>query len=230
MSWNTFFGVASIFCFLFPAGVITICKLYNHKSLAALLVYYILTAIYVLLTQQAVPSAPLLLNYFGVAINYLDAPLMLTVLLFFCSGKTRQKNVNWITFAFLGYELIVTLINGFNVTSLVYILGPGLIIVLFYTFFLFGRQVKLTIIHGKNLGRTLMLAAILFAYTCYVLIYYFYYVQKTPYKQDTLLIYYLSSIIASLLMGTGLMMMRKRIRELQALQLTRKELALFFGT
>jgi hypothetical protein len=108
-------------------------------------------------------------------------------------------------------------------------MGPGIILVLVYTFYLFVKQVKFSIMHRKNQGRIVMLAAILFAYACYFLIYYFYYILRTPYKDDVMLLYYLSSTIGSVLMTIGLHLIRKRIRELQTLKVTRKELSMFFG-
>jgi hypothetical protein len=89
--------------------------------------------------------------------------------------------------------------------------------------------VKFTILHGKNQGRTVMLASIFFVYACYMLIYYFYFIQKTPDTNDTLLLYFIASFISSILMALGLHLMRKRMKELRSLKVTRKELALFFS-
>ena len=137
--------------------------------------------------------------------------------------------MNFLSVLFIAYEIVITVMYGFNATSVAYILGPGLLLILCYTFFLFIRQVKFTIIHGKNQGRTIMLASIFFAYACYMLIYYFYFIQKTPDTKDTLLLYFISSFIGSILMALGLHLMRKRMKELRSLQVTRKELELFFS-
>ena len=102
-------------------------------------------------------------------------------------------------------------------------------IVMIYTFYLFIRHIKITIEHGKNAGRTLMLASILFAYGCYSFVYLFYYVMDTPFIADAMLLYYIASFVGAVLMTIGLHMIRKRVQELQELRNTRRELALFFN-
>jgi hypothetical protein len=229
MNWYAFVGVTAITSFFFPVVVILYNRFYRHRSLAALLVYYILIAVYNLMDTKLIPSSEPFHQFLGLLDNYLDAPLMLTALVFFCPGKKKQRIVQILAGSFVGYELVITLIYGFNSKSAIYIMGPGIAIILIYSFYLFIRQIKFTIIHGKNTGRTLMLASILFAYGCFALIYYFYYIQRTRYVADTYLLYFISSFVASTLMGIGLHLMRKRIKELQSLKVLRKELALFFN-
>ena len=229
MNWYAFIGIAAITSFFFPVVVILYNRFYRHRSLAALLVYYVLLALYNLIDTKLVPSPEAFHQFLGILDNYLDAPLMLATLVFFCPGKKKQKIVQILAASFIAYEVVITLIYGFNSKSAIYVIGPGMAIILIYTFYLFIRQIKFTIVHGKNTGRTLMLASILFAYGCFSLIYYFYYIQKTKFIADTYLLYFISSLIASILMGIGLHLMRKRIKELQSLKVLRKELALFFN-
>jgi hypothetical protein len=192
MNWNAFFGIACILSLTAPVAVILYHRYYKHRSLAALLIYYCLTLIYILMSQNIIPVDTTIRINFGILNNYLDVPLMLTALLFFCPNKQKQN--------------IVRLLS-----------------------YLFMRQVKFTIMHGKNHGRVMMLAAIFFSYACYALIYYFYYVQKTPYVKDTELIYFIATSISSLVMAIGLHLMNKRMKELQSLRVTRKELAMIFN-
>jgi hypothetical protein len=229
MNWNDFLGIACIAAFFFPVVVIIYNRFYTHRSLIALMTYCTMTAIYNLMAEGYIPVSATIRTNFSMIDNYLDAPLMLITLLFFCPGKQKQSFVWALIGSFMLYEVLITLLYGFKAISIVYILGPGLGIILVYTFVLFVRQVKFSIVHGKNGGRTVMLAAILFAYTCYGLIYYFHFIQKTPFKKDVFLIYYISSSVAFILLGTGLHLMRKRMKELKSIKTTRKELALFFG-
>jgi hypothetical protein len=229
MSWSAVIGIASVVSFLIPVVVIVYHRLYKHRSLAALMIYYLLVAFYNLMSEHLIPSSSSLQNMLGIMDNFLDVPLMLTSLLFFCPNKQKQKFVNLLTLLYIGYEVIITLLFGFNRNAIIYIMGPGIGIIIIYTFYLFIRQIKFSVVHGKNVGRTLMLSSILFSYTCYGIIYYFFYIQKTPYKSDTMLIYFISSMLASIVMGAGIQMMSKRIKELNHLKITRKELATFFG-
>ena len=229
MNWNALPGIACIISFFFPVGVIIYNRFYTQRSLAALLIYYVMATLNNLLSLGLIPVSENFNNLFGILTHYLEIPLLLTALLFFCPNKQKKQIIRALTLSFIAYEFAVTFIHGFTHEAIVYIIGPGLCLILVYTFFLFVWQVKFSIMHGKNQGRTFMLASILFAYACYALIYYFNYIQKTPYKEDTRLLYFISFFIASNLMGIGLYLMRKRIKELQSLKVTRKELALFFG-
>jgi hypothetical protein len=193
MNWNAFFGIACIISLTAPVAVILYHRYYKHRSLAALLIYYSVTLIYILMSQNIIPVNNTIRINFGILNNYLDVPLMLTALLFFCPNKQKQNIIRLLTYLFM-------------------------------------RQVKFTIMHGKNHGRVMMLAAIFFSYACYALIYYFYYVQKTPYVKDTELIYFIATIISTLVMAIGLHLMNKRMKELQSLRVTRKELAMIFNS
>lgn len=196
----------------------------------ALLVYYILTTLYNMMYLNLLPLPGGFRSAFGMFTNYLDAPLMMTALLFFCPNKQKQNKVYLLGAAFIAYEAVITIMYGFKSEAVVYILGPGIFLILAYSGFLFVRQVKFTIIHGKNTGRTLMLASILFVYACYSLIYYFFYIQKTNFIADTYLLYFLASTFSSILMCIGLVLANKRLKKLDDLKITRKELHLFFNS
>jgi hypothetical protein len=229
MKWNAVPGIACLLSLLLPIIVIVYNRYYTHRSLAALLIYYSLSILNIIVLEKFFPLSASFCTIFNLLSSYIVVPLMLGTLLFFCPNKQKQGIVNIMIVLFIAYEIVVTYFHGFNSTAVGYILGPGLVLILGYSFFLFVRQVKFTIMHGKNQGRTLMLASTLFAYACYVLIYYFYYIQKTPDTQDTLLLYFISSFIGSIIMALGLHLMRKRMKELATLKVTRKELALFFS-
>lgn len=229
MNWNTIIGVAASISFLLPVVTIFYYKLYQHRSLAILLFYYLLTALSNLMSQNILPASASFKKGYSVLDNYLDIPLMLMALLFFCPVKQKGKSVHIITAIFIGYEIIIASMYGLNPKAIVYIMGPGLPMVLGYSFYLFSKQIKITVEYGKNAGKTLMLAAILFAYGCYAFIYYFYYIQKTPYVKDIFFLYFIASLISSIIMTVGLHLIRKRMKELQEVKNTRRELAMFFG-
>jgi hypothetical protein len=182
------------------------------------------------MSQNIIPVNNTIRINFGILNNYLDVPLMLTALIFFCANKQKQNIIRLLSYLFITYEVLITILHGFRPVSIVYIMGPGLAIIVIYTFYLFMRQIKFSIMHGKNHGRVMMLAAIFFSYASYALIYYFYYVQKTPYVKDTELVYFISTIISSAAMAIGLHLMNKRMKELHSLRVTRKELAMIFNS
>jgi len=229
MTWNTIIGVAATTSLLLPAAAIIYHRLYKHRSLAAMLISYLLTASYNLMSQGFIPVPVFFQKGFGVINNYLDIPLTLTALLFFCPIKQKQRTVHIITGAFILYEIVIACVYGLQTKAIIYVMGAGLPLILVYSFYLFLRHIKITVEFGKNVGRTLMLAAILFAYGSYALIYYFYYIQKTQAVADVFLLYFITVLISSLIMTIGLHMIRKRMKELQEVRNTRRELAVFFG-
>ena len=229
MNWNAFFGIACLICFTLPIAVILFNRYYKHRSLAALLICYMMLCIYLVLSHGFFGLSKFVIDSIGIFKSFFEVPLMLTALLFFCPNRQKQNIIHVITLSFIAYEVVMTCIHGFKPIAIVYIMGPGYILVLGYAFYLFVKQVKFSIMHGKNHGRMFMLASIFFAYACYTLIYYFDSLVKTPFKGDTELLYFISSIVSSIVMTVGLHLMRRRMKELQSLKLTRKELALFFG-
>ena len=109
-------------------------------------------------------------------------------------------------------------------------MGPGILIVLIASIYFFITNIKFTIVQGKGIGKTLMASSILFAYGCYSLVYVFAFIIKTPNRGDVFTIYYLSSIIFSGLMTAGLIWLKKRLKDIREVQVTRKELSLFFNS
>lgn len=222
------FGLSSILCFGLPILVIVLFRLYRHASLIALALYYVLT-IFHCLSAETIPPVPNFNNPFDVAYTYLEIPLILTALLFFCPAKQRQRNMHLLIGFFIVYEMAISVFAGFSPKASVYIMAPGLMVVVLYSAFLFLRQLQFTIMHRKNNGRVVMLGAILFSYSAYLFVFYSYFIQEQKEIAGVYSLYFISSTISSLLMSLGLFMMRHRIKELQELKVVRKELQMVFG-
>lgn len=222
------FGLTSILCFGLPVLAIVLFRLYRHTSLIALGVYYLLTIVHCLYADT-IPPVPNFQNPLDIVYSYVEIPLMLASLLFFCHARQRQQLMQKIIIGFIAYEVLISLYFQFSPNATLYIVGPGLFVVIAYTAFLLLRQLKFTIIHGKNIGRLLMLGAVLFSYSTYALVFYTYFIQKQTDISGIYSIYFVSSTVASILMAIGLFMMRHRIKELQELKVVRKELQMVFG-
>jgi hypothetical protein len=130
---------------------------------------------------------------------------------------------------FLLFEVIVISIYGFNLRAAIIVLGPGLLLVLVFSALFFIHQAKITIVHQKAAGKAFIATSLLFAYGGYAFIYVVYYLLKTQYKLDTYLVYYLVSIFSSLLLCTGIIIERKRVRQIAELQTARRELRVIYG-
>lgn len=238
MTMNSIMGFVSSLAMLLPIVLIISLRLSSYRSFPALLVYYTSALIYNLLTQHYITLNAEQTRFVGITNNLLDIPLMLFFLTYFSASREFSKRLKLVILAFLVFELAVVLISGYNVNAITITLGPGLVLVLAVSLYFFIRQAKMAIIHRKATGKALMISAILFGYGCFSFIYLMYYVFKAhldesgrvreQYKQDTFLIYFLSTTISALLLCVGIIIERKRIQKLNELKQTRKELSTIY--
>jgi hypothetical protein len=105
---------------------------------------------------------------------------------------------------------------------MILVAGPGLLLVLYFSAVFFIHQVKITIVHQKAAGKAFIASSLLFAYGGYSFIYVVYFLLKTPYKTDTFIVYYLISIFSSLIISAGIIIEKKRVKQLAELQTARK--------
>ena len=228
MNVNTILGIISAIAFFLPVIIILSSRLLINISLLALVIYFLMVTTYNLMSVHVIVVSREAQRSFGVLNNYLDVPLMLTAMLMFCSEKWKQRVIITTIICFVAYELLILFQYQLHPNSSKYIMGPGIILLLLYSLYLFMINIKNTIVQGKGAGKTLMITSILFAYGCYFIVYVFAYIQKTSEKTDVFIIYYLASIIFSLLMSAGLIWVKKRLRQIKEVQTTRKELNVFF--
>lgn len=228
MNVNTILGIISAIAFFLPVIIILSSRLLINISLLALVIYFLMVTTYNLMSVNVIVVSREVQRSFGVLNNYLDVPLMLTAMLMFCSEKWKQRVIITTIICFVAYELLILFQYQLHPNSSKYIMGPGIILLLLYSLYLFMINIKNTIVQGKGAGKTLMITSILFAYGCYFIVYVFAYIQKTSEKTDVFIIYYLASIIFSLLMSAGLIWVKKRLRQIKEVQTTRKELNVFF--
>lgn len=221
-------GIISAIAFFLPALIILSSRLLINISLLALVVYFLSVTTHNLMVENIIIVSKEVQQNFGVINNYLDVPLMLTSMLMFYTEKIKQKLIITSIIVFTAFEIIILIQHQLQPISSKYIMGPGIILVLLHSLYLFINNIKSTIVQGKGVGKTLMITSILFAYGCYFLVYLFAYIQRTSNREDVYIIYYLSSIIFSVLMSAGLVWVKKRLKEIKEVQTTRKELSIFF--
>lgn len=229
MNIVTYMGILSAFAFFLPVLLIFLLRLTDNKSLVALLCYFLITGVYNLIGVAILKVPVYIEETLFVISNYLDAPLMLIGVLFFCTSAQRRKTIYISLAIFVTYEIVIAIIHGFTAASVIYVMGPGILLLLGYSVFFFTHYVKLSIEKNSGFGKTFMATSIVFAYGCYAIIYFFYYLQKTSPMDDVFLIYYIASFVASVLMSIGLIIYKKRLKHFKDIELTRKELRMFFG-
>jgi hypothetical protein len=230
MNWNALMGVASTFALFVPVGLILILRLYSNRPLLALLFYYLSTAIYHLMVEGIIPASAEATRIYGTINNYTDAPLMLLFFHFFTADKIKSRALHILLALFLVYELIIAGIFGVERTANVYILAPCVCVNLIFGIILFIRHGRLAITHGKGIGKTLMLSAVVFSYGSFAIIYIFHYLLKINARADIFLLYFITSTLTSLIMAIGITFTQKHLRQLEEVKLARKELRMFFNT
>lgn len=237
MTLNSTIGFISTIALFLPVVAIIGLRLTTHKSFIPLLVYYTSAFVYNLFTNGYIHTDPEVVKYWGMANNMLDAPLMLLFITYFRPSRPFFKNILKVIGAYFAFEFAVLGINGVNQESLTIILAPGLLIVFFLWVSFFAKQARVAIENRKATGKAFVAASMVFSYGCYIFIYLMYYVFKThiengvvneSYVSDTFLIFYLVSILSSLLLFAGLIIESKRVKKLYELKITRKELSAIY--
>ena len=228
MTWNSAMGFVSTLALFLPICFILLFRLGNYKSFPALLAYYTIVLIINLLTEGYITANSNTIKYWSISANLLDAPLMLLFLTYFSTSDSFTRKMKILIFALLVFELGVVIAVGFNAKAVTIFLGPALLIVFTFTLHFFVRQTKIAIAHYKRMGKAVIAASLLFAYGCYSILYLLYYVFKLKYKEDTFLVYFWVATFSSLLMCAGIIIERKRVKKLNELKVTRKELSDFY--
>jgi hypothetical protein len=232
MTWNSIMGFISSLTLFLPIFLILAFRLGAYRSFPVLLVYFTMIFINNLMTEGYIRINADVAYCWGISVNLLDAPLMLLFLTYFSTSAKFTRRLIILILSFIVFELAVVLLVGFNVGAITIILGPGILIVFALCLFFVVRQSKITVMHKKAAGKTLISAALVFAYGCYCILYILYYVikppegaeQKASQVADTFLIYFLVTTFSSLILCTGILFERKRIQKLIELIKARKEL------
>lgn len=224
MTWNYVMGIISSVALFCPVFLILILRLGAYRTFPALIIYYSSVFIYNLMTEGHIAASSELIQYWGLVNNLADAPLMLIFLLYFSTTLVFAQRMKMVIASYVLFEVIVLSVKGFNIEAITIILGPGIILVLGFCIYFFIRHAKMAILHRKAAGKALMAAALLFGYGCFGIIYLMYYIFKTPFIEDTFLVYFIAVTVSSLLMSIGIIVEEKRIKKLNELKITRREL------
>ena len=223
-------GILSSITLFVPVIIILTLRLFTNRSFLALAIYYVIVSVQNLMSQNVIVTPKSVYHSFGIINNFLDAPLMLLFLIFFTTSTLMTKRIMWAILLFLGFEAIILVIYGFNVKTVKIILGPDIAIIATLSLLFFLRNVRLAITHSKSLGKAVMISSVLLSYTIFSLVYIFYYLLKNvQYKEDAQLIYHVVTILSAILMSIGILIEKKRIKRLDELRNTRKELATIYG-
>lgn len=229
MNLKDILGLILTVSILFPIFIILANRLYRFTPFIALGIYYTFSFFDIMLMQQYIPAGNDFRRIFGVTNNLFDVPLMLLFLSFFSPGTRLKRQIGYLIPVFIVFEIIILSLYGYNRNALTIILGPGLLIILFFCAWFFIRQIRIAIIQGKAIGKAIIISSLLFAYGCYSFIYVMHYVIRTPHTTDVFIMYLISSVISVVGVSAGMLIENKRIRKREELQVTRRELSKIYG-
>jgi len=128
--------------------------------------------------------------------NMLDVPLLLLIFYYTTNSLQLKRFIKAITPVYIFIELVNSYFRGFGYESLKYVMGLGVIIALVViTWEVLGYLKKME--HSSREKAVIFIyAAMLFEYGTYIVIYIFdFYLTVDDSSNDTLLIYYISSLI-----------------------------------
>lgn len=225
MTWNDVMGLIATVALSLPILVLLFTRLASHRIFPALVLYYFTAVIHNMMNQGYILADADFIRYFAVANNLLDAPLMLTFLTYFAPSLAVKQRMKVMVAAFIAFEIIVVCIWGFSRQSITIILAPGIAMILSFCIPLFVRHTKMMITHHKAMGKSLMLASLIFAYGCFTIIYVMHYLLRSKNVEDTFLVYYFVTTFSSIMMSVGIFVERKRIKKLSELKIVRRELS-----
>jgi len=228
MSWVQIMGYISTVALVLPVALILFLKLYKNRCLAFLMVYYASTLLYNLMTEKIIELPQPYIKGFGIINNLLDIPLALLYMLYFTKSPEFRKKIHIGIIAFSVFEILSVVFFGFSTDAITIIMGPGILLIVSLSFNFFIEQIKDVIQYGKGSGKALMSASTLFLYGCFFIIYIFWYIMRTPAIQDAFGVYFFVVTLSSILMSIGLIMEKQRVKMVDELKTTQRELSMLY--
>jgi hypothetical protein len=222
-------GIISTIALAIPIVLLLVFKLAWYNSFPGLFIFYTISLIANIITLGYISSGSSVNDYYSIAKNFLDIPLLLLFLTYFSGTAPFRKKLVLTSYIFIGYELLVLIVFGFTIKASVIALGPGLLVITFLALSFFVQEVKTTMVNSHAIGKAFMAAGLLFAFAGFTFVYTVYYLLDTPYKNDTKLVYFMITIFSTVAITVGLFFERKRVQYLEELKTTQKELKALYG-
>jgi len=212
-----------------PISIILFSRLLTKKTYAFLMVYYLTTFVFNLMTIEFVKVSSEVISISAILNNLLDGPLMLCFMILLGYNSREKKTIKALAVALLIYNFTVLSITGFTNTTIRISLGPSLLICLILSirYFIYYSKINLRR-RGSDNGKTLISGALAASYSAYMFVYLIYYVLQTNPMIDAYIVYCLLTIFSVSCMSVGLYKKVLRWRKIEEVQVMRKELAVLY--
>jgi hypothetical protein len=202
-------SVLAVIAYFIPITIVLINRLWKHTPFLLFASYWTLSGVVNLF--DFLPGVPLeFRNSLGALYNMLDIPLMLCIFYFTSSSEWIRQFSKYACISFILIESINAYYNGINYEAIKYVVGLGVLLVLFIIvseIIFYLRKMEHTALEKALL---FIYSALLFEYGTYVIIYIFEYFIKGSSAIDNLLIYYISSLVAIIIASFGFIIKQKK--------------------
>ena len=136
-------------------------------------------------------------------------PLMLLFMTYFARHDEIKKAVQYSLIILLTIGIIILTKNDIGPNARAVVLGLGLLLVLIYSSVFFMQQIKSSITQRTETGKAFMISSVLFAYSCYSVIFLIKYVFRSTNTEDLFILYEMSTFISTILLIVGLLTNKK---------------------
>jgi hypothetical protein len=145
----------------------------------------------------------------GVLYNMLDIPLILAILYHTTAYTFIRKTAGAAIVLVAAIQLVSIFKSGFTYDALKYALGTGIALVLCIVGMEIVRYMQKIEHTSRQNAKMFVYAAVLFEYATFIVIYIFDYIIATEDRQDSFIIYYISTLVAILIASCGYLMNRR---------------------
>jgi hypothetical protein len=145
----------------------------------------------------------------GIFYNMLDIPFVLGILYCTSNSLLIKKFTSVAILLVIGIQVIGVMINGLNYNALKYPLGAGIALVLIIVSMEIARYMQKIEHSNRQNAKMFIYGAVLFEYATFIVIYVFDYFMTKGDRQDSFLIYYLSTLVAILIASCGYLLFKK---------------------
>jgi drug/metabolite transporter (DMT)-like permease len=142
----------------------------------------------------------------NVLYTVLDTPILLLLFYYASSQKRRRDNIRWLLFLFIILESALLAWKGYNFDTSTGIIGTGLLLILICSVTGLVQYMKRMEHTAFENAMVFVYAALLFAYAGFAIIYVFLHMHAGDLmdKRDSLLLYYISLLLAAMITSLGL--------------------------
>lgn len=200
---------AAVISYFIPLVLVLLRGLWHDK-------FFLLFALYwatggLINSPDLIPAFPSEIMYtIGVVYNLLDIPVILTIFYYTGSSPGIRKLARAGLIAIILIELTSVALAGFDYNALKYTIGPGILVVMVIVVWEILRYLQKIEHSNRQTAKVFIYAALLFEYATFILIYIFDYFIVDSAREDSFLIYYISTVVAIVIASSGYLLFRKK--------------------